>query len=97
MPVGLVEPGTASELNTSITMHLGWRTSYRKSCPEDYNAQEERFRKVLRRKSNVLSEARMQMNRVSTRHKPVLKRNREKQQAQVKARSVALKANRLAK
>ena len=40
---------TASELNTSITMHLGWRTSYRKSCPEDYNAQEERVRKVLRK------------------------------------------------
>ena len=86
---------TASALNTSLCEYLGWRTSYRKSQPENYNAAEPSVRRMLAKKNKIMATTRQQMQRNAARHRPVKKRDNTQRVATQKARAAALKARRI--
>ena len=76
---------SAKDLAILTEMCLGWRTSYRRSTPEDFNGQEASVRNSLRTKLKHLKTARQFINHSRTRRRTIqkpdttVKRRREQQ------------------
>lgn len=78
-----------------VTQWRGWRTSYRKSCPEDYNKQEPKVRRVLSYKLKHLGNIRARLDAgASRRHRVVRPRDMAKKRQRQKAVKAALAARR---
>ena len=80
----------SKELGLTMTCHLEWRTSYRRGMPEDFHAQEQKVRRLLKRKLGLLAYQRAHMKRSSQRHNQVAagasstKKGREKRRCAIR-------------